>query len=88
MTSSNDIYTVHCFASVRVAFRGISAATYEEAIQQAVERFDWETDRERADFADEFIEFLVDVESDEALEHSRWFFHGSEQVATGTSDSS
>ena len=79
-TAHMKTYAVHCFASVRVRMDGITAPDHREAIQQAMERFDWEELREQGEFADEFVEFLVDVEGDDEHRQSRWFDPNLHQV--------
>jgi hypothetical protein len=72
MTTHNR-YTVHCFVSVRVKLTDVEATSYRDAIEQAIAKFDWDLHRQEAEYADEFIEFLVDVDGDEAYSQSQWF---------------
>ena len=58
-------YAVHCFVSVRVKVAGVAAPSHRDAVYQAIEQFDWEAAREMGEFTEEFVEFLVDVESND-----------------------
>jgi len=42
MTNTKLTYTVHCYASVRVAFPKIKAKSHREAIDKAIEQFNWD----------------------------------------------
>lgn len=73
-------YDVHLFPVVRFTVRGIEAESMEEACKKADELLTDEAiksamcrgSEHEADFADEVIEALVDVQGDEQYEHSNW----------------
>jgi hypothetical protein len=62
--AAEPTFTVHCYAVVRVKFPGVVAKDAPSAAQQVRDRFDWDTHREQAEFADEIQELLVDSDAD------------------------
>lgn len=73
-------YDVHLFAVIRFTLRGVEAESMEEACRRAEQVVNAEAIKNamrggsefEADFADEIIEALVDVQGDEQYEHSTW----------------
>ena len=73
-------YDVHLFAVLRFTVRGIEAESMEEACKNAEQVVNDEAIRTamrgsseyEADFADEVIEVLVDVQGDEDHSESTW----------------
>jgi len=73
-------YDVHLFPVVRFTVRGSEAESMEDACKKAEQFLSREAIKSAmcggyehgADFADEVIEALVDVQGDEQYEHTRW----------------
>lgn len=61
---AQQIYSVHCFANVRVKLPGILAASPREAARQAARQFNWDRHQGQAEF-DDISEYLVDRDGDE-----------------------
>ncbi len=73
-------YTVHLYATVRITYGELEAPSYEAAARMADELFDWDQHRNRAEFADEITEYLVDRAGDVDYSHSRRFDADFEEV--------
>lgn len=74
-------YDVHLFPVVRCTVRGVEAESPEEACKKAEQVLSDETLKNaicgsseyEADFADEILEALVDIQGDENYSESTWF---------------
>ncbi len=74
-------YDVHLFSVVRFTVRGVEAESPEEACKKAEQDLCDEAIKSamrggseyEADFADEVLEALVDVQGDEGFSESTWF---------------
>lgn len=73
LASQSTSYAVHCYAIVRVRLSGIQASSPQNAAREAERRFDWDEHRHQAEFAEEFSEFLVDIEGAPDFAGSRSF---------------
>ncbi len=74
-------YMVHVYATVRVTFGEMQAASPQAAARAAEELFDWDQQRDRADFADEITEYLVDIAGDLGYARSRRLNADFEEIA-------
>lgn len=83
--TDKEIYSVHCYAVVRIELTGISAKSPREAAIAANAQFDWDTKKRHAEFADEVIEFLVDVEGDTDFTRSIRFNADFEPIESSSS---
>ncbi len=74
-------YMVHMYATVRVTFGELQAVSPQAAARAAEELFDWDQQRDRADFADEITEYLVDLAGDLGYSRSRRLNADFEEIA-------
>jgi len=73
-------YDVHLFPVLRFTVRGIEAESMEEACKIAEQNLSDEAiksaicggSEHEAEFEDEVVEALVDVQGDDQYEHTRW----------------
>ena len=72
-TASGPSFTVHFYAVVCVKFPGVVAEDARAAARQVRERFDWDTHQDQAEYADEILELLVDVDGDPDARRSHRF---------------
>ena len=73
-------YTVHCYATVRVSFGALEAASPQAAARLAESLFDWDQQQGQAEFADELTEYLVDIEGAADFSQSRRFDADFEEI--------
>ncbi len=81
ITKINTLYTVHCFASVRVTLKHVDAIDQRDAMFKAIERFNWEQLQSTAEFTDDFVEFYVEPADEHEDDSSVWFDGAGKEVS-------
>lgn len=71
--ASRPTFIVHCDVIARVTFTGVVADDAQSAAQQVRDRFDWDAHRDQAEYADEIVDLLVEVNGDAEFRQSRRF---------------
>lgn len=81
-TADARTFSVHCYAVVRVKFPGVVASDAKTAARQVLDRFEWDTHRAGAEYADQIDELLVDFDGDSDFSRSCRFSPDLEEIGT------